>query len=125
MTDEAMRLSSVKYVQHTDLLEKVSLELFALHTRANDIQNLLGEIADALDLDEQATQGLQGIDLLSQILDDISKLMLVLSDGEYNVRHEVSSIEDCVRLMDLSKRLSGVSALDRECDVPSGTLTLL
>ncbi|MEO1195462.1 MAG: hypothetical protein AAFX45_04745 [Pseudomonadota bacterium] len=125
MTDEAMRLSSVKYVQHTDLLEKVSLELFALHTRANDIQNLLSEITDALDLDEQATQGLQGIDLMSQILDDISKLMLVLSDGEYNVRHEVSSIEDCVRLMDLSKRLSGVRALEGECDVPSGTLTLL
>ena len=91
-----------------DLMHRLAREMRIAAAIADDCQDALGE-DEQLVLELRTSIRLQGLDLLSQQLIEIGRVLdrLVLAGVDGEVAHAVL---DDVRLSDLQKRLAGVRA---------------
>lgn len=95
-----------------EVLRLVSRELAAMAWVADDIQRAAGEIARAGGVSRENWQALQRLDLLTQVLTDLTGLTHVIADLAPDAGLPCDALARKVVLADLRQRLLG--AADRD-----------
>lgn len=125
MKDRSNSCENLNSVEHNVLIRRIAIELSILQRYALDIQNSLSDLRELDGLDTNTTIKLQALDLMSQVLDDVSNLMSSISmDGSHST-HNLQEIEKSVRLTDLRRRLMGNDLARQTKNDDSGELRLL
>ncbi|MEL7026390.1 MAG: hypothetical protein AAGO57_04040 [Pseudomonadota bacterium] len=93
-------------VDRNVLFARIASELAALHMMALDIQNTAGALADGHAPTAQKVTNLQKIDVLTQMIADLSEVAQRLSRHREEAPLSVGDLMSDVRLGDLAKRLS-------------------
>ena len=126
MTDNTNKASSdLGIIDHHILLDRIANEITVMHSCALDTQITLGELARSDDIAAVTSMKLQKLDMMSQVLDDLTKLYRFIAMDRYDRNHNCHDLEDAINLTDLRRRLIGTELFHSEKDSSSGSFTLL
>ena len=126
MTDNTNKASSdLGIIDHHILHDRIANEITVMHSSALDTQITLGELARSDDIDAVTSMKLQKLDLMSQVLDDLTKLLRFIAMDRYDRNLYCHDLEDAINLTVLRRRLIGIELFLSEKDSSSGSFTLL
>ena len=89
-----------------DVMRRVSMELAGVHALSLDLQEVLSRALDQGHARADLMQDAQGFDRLSQILDNLSRLLAMMA-ARHPEAPTAARVGDCLTLHDLRARLAG------------------
>ena len=101
-------------ISHSEILDRIRVELEHVHLCAINHQDTLGSLISTLNGKDIDIISLQQLDTMTQLLRSLSYLLDWLAHQQYSKRHRSSDILSLINLADMANRLLKADS-ENEC----------
>lgn len=105
MDESGKRCTDHAVISHSELLDRIRVELDHVHLCAINHQDTLGSLISTLNDNDIDIISLQQLDTMTQLLRSLSYLLDWLAHQQYSKRHRSNDISSLINLADMANRL--------------------